>query len=350
MNKCFLLLFIAIFPLSGEDKFINPLTDICWECFFPMTIIGFEVTPSQNNGFIDFSNPTNLVPVSTKFDWSKFYCYCHGKPPRPGIPISFWEPTKLIDVTKEAYKLVGLGGVKIGKADLKNRGAVKRRKSGNKSSFSHVHVYEYPIFAIMEVFTDFACIESGSLDTAYFSELDYTWYDDSLSNILNPEVSLFANPLAQAACVADCASSTLNNPLDKLFWCGGCHGSIYPMTGTVGDHIGPIQEALLITQRVLAKMHRSSMIKGYEKGNYCEKSWMPIWQKSLYKIQIASPIPKTSGECPPLGGSEVVWGAGKSYPGPGEEFSFILWSKKQCCLDVVKIATKAYGSEMTGIE
>jgi len=335
-------LFIVLFSqLFGEDAFINPITDICWECVFPMTIAGVQSEKSDRG----FEAIRNLKPSQNQRKDKQLFCFCRGIPPRPGIPISFWEPVKLIDVTKEAYKLVGMGGVKIGNSSLKNRGTIKSGL-GSKTSFSHVHIYDYPVFALLEILTDFACIETGEFELSYFSELDYTWYDDSLSNILNPEVALFANPLAQAACITDCVASTANKPLDKLFWCGGCHGSIYPFSGTVSSHIGLLQEALLLSQRSIAKMHRTGFLKGYKEGDYCEKSYMPIWQKSLYKIQIASPVPQTSGECPSLGGSEVLWGVGKSYPKEGEEFVFVLWSKKQCCLDAVKIAAKAYGAEV----
>ena len=337
MKKILVLFIFSSLSLFAKDSFINPVTDICWECVFPMTIVGYEVD-------LDVKDPAFSSGVSQRvknFDYSNLYCFCRGVPPRPGIPISFWEPAMLIDVTKEAYKLVALGGTSLGTPSVKNRGTISRGAFGGKSSFSHVHIYKYPVFALLDILTDFSCIEAEEMDLSYFSELDYTWYDDSLSNILNPEVALFANPLAQASCIADCASSTAGYPLDKLFWCGGCHGSIYPFSGTVAAHVGPIQEALLLSQRVLAKMHRTGFVKGYESDDYCEKKYMPIWKKSLYKIQIASPIAKTSGDCPPLGGSEIFWGAGKSYPGPGEEFVFVLWSKKQCCLDAAKIALES---------
>ena len=46
MKKVFLtLLLIALFPLSSSaeggkcnGRFLNPITDICWSCMFPITI------------------------------------------------------------------------------------------------------------------------------------------------------------------------------------------------------------------------------------------------------------------------------------------------------------------------
>lgn len=322
LRKIFIIFsFICAFVNASEGSFINPLTDICWECVFPMTVSGAKITP----GYKDFENHKNL------------FCYCRGTPPKAGIPVTFWEPAKMIDITKEAYKLIGLGGVSIGHSSIKNRGVVSKTGGGAKTSFSHLHIYDYPVLALLEMFTDFGCIADADFDLSYFSELDPSWYDDSLANILNPEVALFASPLAQAACIADCTSSTFSKPIDKLFWCAGCHGSLYPFSGTVGAHIGDIQAGLLLVQKGIAKLHRSGFIKGFEKGNYCAQSYMPIWKKSSYKIQIAHPSPQTKGECPSLGGTEIKWGAGKSVPYKGEDFVYILWKKNQCCLDGVQL-------------
>lgn len=322
------LLLFTNFSLCAEGgKIVNPLTDICWECVFPMTVAGVNVTP----GYKDFKNHNDII------------CHCK-KPPKPGIPLTFWEPNKLVDVTKEAYKLVGLGGISLGSASIKNRGNLSKTGAGSKTSFAHVHIYDYPVFEILGLLTDFACIENnGAIDLCFFSELDYTWYDDSLANLMNAEVGLFSNPLAQVACVADCLSSSISKPLDKLFWCAGCHGSLYPFSGTVGAHVGDIQASLLLMQRGVAKMHREGFIGGYKEGDYCSTSYMPIWKKSAYKSQIVYPVPQTTGDCPSLGGTEVIWGAGKSYPYKGEEFVYVLWTKKQCCLDISK-AGAAWGN------
>ena len=49
----------------------------------------------------------------------------------------------------------------------------------------------------MEVVTDFPCLERGSFDLAYLTEVDPLWNDDELTLILlNPDAVLFANPIA----------------------------------------------------------------------------------------------------------------------------------------------------------
>lgn len=324
MRKVLTLLLLYCFPLfSSEGKFVNPITDICWECVFPITVSGVNITP----GYKDQTS------------YFKKVCICSGIPPKVGIPITFWEPSLLIDVTRHPYKLLGMGGISVGKESIKNRGTVSISGDGTRSSFYHVHLYKYPIFALLDIFTDFSsCVEKEEFDVAYMSELDPLWNDDHLALIVNPEAGFFGSRLAHAACFADCAASSAGKPLDKLFWCAGCEGSLYPFTGTVSHHVGGIQASSLLVHRLLAKLHRSLALKGYDEGEFCEAKYMPIIKKSLYKTQLVQPIPQTKGPCHPLGKSDVLWGSGKSYPKGGEDFVYLIWKKKQCCLDAVKPA------------
>ena len=323
-HTVYILILLFVFSNRGfarEGTFVNPITDVCWECLFPITVSGVNITPKYKD----------QVKYNTHF------CICGGVPPKIGVPLSFWEPLYLIDVTRHAYKLIGLGGISIGKESVKNRGSVGITGDGpNQNSFYHVHFYRYPIFALLEIFTDFICADKGGLEIGYMSELDPLWNDDQLALIFNGEAGFFANDLAQLACIGDCLSSTANKPQDKLFWCAGCEGSLYPFTGSVAHHVGGIQASSLLVQRILAKLHRSYLLKGYEKDEFCEAKHLPLIKKSLYKTQLVYPVAQTKGQCHPLGKSDVVWGSGKSYPKTGEDFVYLIWTKKQCCLDAVK--------------
>ena len=311
-------------PLSA-GKIVNPITDICWECLFPMTVSGVNITPDQKE----------TENYDTKF------CFCEGTPPKAGVPLTFWEPLHMIEVTRHAYKLIALGEVTIGKETIKNRGSVGIMADGpTQTSFYHVHWYSYPVFAILGLFDEFQCVSKGKMDMAYMTEFDPFWNDDNSSLIFNAEAGIFANPLAQAACIADCVASSVNKPLDSLFWCAGCEGSLYPFTGNVSHHIGGLQASSLLLQRVLAKHHRIGLTKGHRPEDFCEPVYMPIIKKSIYKTQILYPIAQTSGSCHPLGKSDAIWGVGKSYPVGGEDFVYMIWKKNQCCLDAVKPALK----------
>ncbi|CAF24158.1 TraU family protein [Candidatus Protochlamydia amoebophila] len=302
---------------------MNPFTDVCWECVFPLTVSGVSVTP----GHPDLSKSNKRI------------CTCAGVPPRVGIPLTFWEPLNLVDVTRHAYRLVGLGGVSVGSDSIKNRGTVSVLGDGPaQTSVYHVHWYHFPLLSLLNLLTDFICVEQGDVDLPYLSELDPLWNDDTLALIVNPEAALFNSPLAQVSCIADCSMASLNHPIDELFWCAGCEGSLYPLTGVVAHHLSPIQASYLLVQRLIAKLHRMFLLKGYDKGEFCEAQMMPILKKTLYKTHLIYPIPQTSGLCHALGKSDLLWGIGKSFPIQGEDFVYLIWSKKHCCLDSTKAA------------
>jgi conjugal transfer pilus assembly protein TraU len=310
----------------AEGKMLNPLTDVCWECMFPMTVSGVNVSP----GHKDFDKHSDPL------------CFCAGTPPKAGVPITFWEPTVLVDVTRHAYTLIGLGGLKIGSDRITNRGTVSINGDGaTRSSFYHVHFYSWPLIAWLEILTDFACISRGEMSVPYISELDPTWNDEQLSLILCADAAIFSSKAAHLACIADCASATAGKPLNKMFWCAGCQGSLYPFTGTVAHHVGGIQASSLLVHRLLAKMHRMGVMRGYKPDEFCESEYMSVIRKSLYKTQLVYPVAQTSGQCNPLGGSPVIWGAGKSYPYGGEDFAYLIWTKKQCCLDATTVVLAA---------
>ena len=68
-------------------RFLNPVTEICWSCIFPITV--GKVPLMQSTKFKDTENPTSPV------------CFCNrGKIPMvPGISVGFWEPLRIIEVT-----------------------------------------------------------------------------------------------------------------------------------------------------------------------------------------------------------------------------------------------------------
>ena len=316
---CFLLLTVS--PLvASTGRLVNPITDVCWECIFPITISGVNVTP----GYSEQSN------------YKKRFCVGPGIPPKAGLPISFWEAAAMVDVTRHAYKLIGMGGVTIGSDSIRNRGAVSTLPAEGMSSFYNVHYYKWPLLSWLGLLTDFTCTEKGEMDIPYISELDPLWNDDQLALILNPEAFLFSNPAAQAACIADCAAVSLGRSSDKAFWCAGCQGSLYPFSGSVAHHTGGVQTSSLLVHRLLAKMHRSALLFGYEDEGSYEPKLMPVIKKSLYKTQLVYPVAQTKGPCNVLGRSSLVWGAGKSYPHEGEDFVYLIWMKRQCCLDAVQ--------------
>ncbi|WP_204309856.1 TraU family protein, partial [Klebsiella michiganensis] len=67
---------------------------------------------------------------------------------------------------------------------------------------------------------------------------------------------------AQVACAGDCIAGTAHLPLDPLFWCAGCQGSMYPLNGNVPSSIGHVQSSRLALSRFAYKMHREALAWG----------------------------------------------------------------------------------------
>ena len=326
MRKLMVFIFVFLTGLTQEveagkcnGRMVNPVTDICWSCMFPITIGGVRVSPNGE----DTSNDGELL------------CTCGSPVPRIGIPISFWEPVRLIDVTRNKFCLVNMGGISIGGSSVKGQGTVnKGGAGGRKRSFYQVHYYIYPVIYWLELLTDFVCLERTKFDVAYITEFDPMWNDDETAFVLNPEAAIFANPIAQAACAADSIAATTGFPIDSMFWCAGCQGSMYPFVGTIGDHIGGVQASLLLTSRMLAKLHREGLAQGTSgKAAMCKPYTAFTIIKSQYKEQMTYPSATTGRDgCKPLGRTEVTWGGGKEKPYSGEDFGYLIWRKRQCCM------------------
>ena len=79
-------------------QIVETMFEMCWTCVFPISIAGIPV--------IQGHMPDPLGTVSTPI------CLCPAPPPlfiRIGIPIGYWEPSRSIDVTKDAYCFAGMG-------------------------------------------------------------------------------------------------------------------------------------------------------------------------------------------------------------------------------------------------
>ena len=318
-----LLSSVANAAVQCHGKFANPITDYCWSCIFPLTIGKNQVlTMSQED-----------IPSITS-GGSVPFCACGSK---FGMKMGFWEPSRLMDVTRTPYCFVGLGGVTI---DFGFRAPkhtqTQQVTSPESQAFYQVHWYTNPLLFWLEVLLDNYCLEKGTFDIAYITEIDPLWADSETSFIINPDVALFSNVLAQAACAADCVAATAGFPLSELYWCAGCQGSMYPLTGWVGSRVGAVQASSLLVSRMTNKLHRQMLMwSASGESGLCGYYPQPLLDKTKYKYQMVYPIPQTTkilGRCcQPFGRSSVIWGSGKEFPITGEDFSYEIFRKRDCC-------------------
>lgn len=98
------------------------------------------------------------------------------------------------------------------------------------------------------------------------------------------------------------------------------------------EHQNPLQTSTLVAMRMMAKLHRQGLLLGYVGiEGLCSKYPMPIIKKTQYRIQMTYPIPQTQ-TCLPLGHTDLTWHSGKHYPYQGEDFGYLVWRKRDCCL------------------
>lgn len=87
LNKSFVLFFCLMIDICSAKcvgRFLNPVTDVCWSCIFPIRIAGVQVV----SGGPDPQSPRQPLCVCAPPDVTV---------PRVGIPVSFWEPVRLVD-------------------------------------------------------------------------------------------------------------------------------------------------------------------------------------------------------------------------------------------------------------
>lgn len=312
------LLSTHAFCKSCTGHFVNPITDVCWKCLFPLSIGSAKVVSSTLPDTENAASPIGICPTPVGM--------------RIGLNVGFWEPFALTDITDTPYCLVNLGGTKLNLGLKQTRGARHTVGQGQIHGFFHVHWYKYPLINWLNIITASACQEGGDFDIAYLTELDPTWFDSAMSFVLSPESILFANPITQAACAADTIAATLTNkPVDALFWCAGSQGSHYPLTGHVNAPLSPVQTALLLTERLNYKMHREFLIadSSPEASAICSKHYYPVTPKSRYRYELVNQI-ADGKHCYPTGHSTLTWEMGKIKPHTPEQYGFLVWRKMNC--------------------
>lgn len=307
---------MAVTSPECEGNFVNPITDVCWECLFPITIGDIPVARGKLPDTRNPSMPIQYCPMGV------FY--------RVGLAMGYWEPMALTDVTRSPYCMVNLGGfnISVGKTGSGTGGQENR---ANPGAFYHVHWYKYPLTYWLSIITSIGCLQGGDLDIGYLSELDPMWDSSALSAIIQPEAILFSNLIAQAACAADAVASLNGMPIDALFWCAGSQGSMYPFNGYVSNEFSPLQTSVLLSERMAFKLHRQGMIMNSigENTAVCFEYPSAIIPKSRWRYQMVNKYPD-AGQCHPLGRSVTRWETGKNMPNDRRNFGYLLWRKRNC--------------------
>ena len=185
----FLCLISIINPSSADPGCRNAnvlsgklITDICWDCVFPIIIAGVPM----NTGQFDVPQASSSNPLCT--------CSDDLGVQRPGVTMAMWQPFQLIEFERVPGCASALNGVKF-PADRLFQGTHGPGKNGGpEESFMHYHVYSFPLLTMLDLFSNYGCLIDSyvDFDMLYVSELDPTWNNDELAFFTNPEASLVA--------------------------------------------------------------------------------------------------------------------------------------------------------------
>jgi len=312
---------LSAHAICKPGSMINPISDIAWQCIFPIAIMGV---------------PFDIGDHPPDYDTTDLFCDCPGKDGSYygfGFVVDFWEPARMVDTVTDAWCFPGLG------MDWQNTGQVGSGYSGGGQlrlmeeniAFQHYHYYIMPFWALLELYTDIPCIGDGeTFDIAMVSEVRPDWARDMVAAELYPETSLMANEFVVLACVADAVMATAMQTINALYWCMGSWGTTYPMTGhiTAQDYV---EANAGIAGKAMYVQARTAML-GDRATNYCGTTYLPIWVKSHWRMQEVDPV--ADPQCHNIGEPGILWTAGKAPVGLMDNYSWLLFRKVKCCVPV----------------
>lgn len=309
-----------------HGKLFNPISDTNWNDFFPLTIMGMQMGPNGNP-------PEMYVPP---------ICVCPGAfgIPSPGIGISYWQPTYIAEVERNAGCAASLGGgvslfsgYSLENSEQAYTGSDGGTSESSQSTRMQIHWYKYPMFSFFSAFNDLGCRSSGGFALAYATEIDPTWQNDLWAGLYSPEAGLFANLPANTACIADAIAANVAYPIDALFWCAGSWGNVYPFSGNSNESQTPFQVDNLELAKFIARLAREGLAwQTIGPSTICGAHVNPIWIKSQYRVDEVYPVITR--------GSPLVVGAlpFKQVPGlitntpVNTSMVDLIWQGRECCV------------------
>ena len=314
------LMSVSAHAICIPGKMINPISDVAWQCIFPIAIMGI---------------PLDIGDHPPDYDTTDTFCDCPGKDGSFygfGFVVDFWEPARMIDTVSDAWCFPGIGmDWQTGQVGAGYAGGGMLRHMEENIAFQHYHYYITPFWTMLELFSDIPCIGDGeTFDIAMVSEVRPDWARDMVAAELYPETSLMANMFVVLACAADAVMASAEQTIDALYWCMGGWGTTYPMSGhiTAQDYV---EANAGIAGKAMYVQARTAML-GDRATNYCATTYLPIWIKSHWRMQEVDPVPDP--QCHSIGEPGLLWTAGKAPVGLSDNFSWLLFRKVKCCVPV----------------
>jgi conjugal transfer pilus assembly protein TraU len=283
--------------LCPSSDVIGPkmITDVCWQGLFPMYIADVRTVGKAKYAP---DNKSNDSVCACGGDLAK------GELPKVGITLGMYYPKYLLTVTKKPYCFPELNGLEmaselglVSRFNIGNQdqSLTSSEDDSNQSSWSW-HLASFPVQHMLETFNEFSCDRSGYItyDLIWISETLPHHYDPSLASFLIPETALFASPLALPFLAVDCVASTINEPIDELFFTAGCWGKMYPLTANTGSNPNKVDSKSLMATRAFYFLSRLGVVdRTMGDDALCQARKMPFLKRSQYRFQQFWPMPES---------------------------------------------------------
>lgn len=297
------------------------ITEICWSCIFPVRVAGNALHMGSE------------TPPAKSVDSPLCMCEDDLGVPHPGMTTSMWQPSRLIEFQRVPGCSSVFNGIRFPFNRLNQGHHARGGKAGAQETFMHYHYYAFPLLTMLDMFTNPGCVSDGYLDMdlMYLSELDPTYNNDEIAFFADPIGAAVANPVATAACATDAASSNIGTPLSSMFWCAGSWGSIYPLSGSLYNNHGVVENTSLVKMKVLTALHRRGLAhRTMGADAMCGGRIDPTIDKDMYKFTLLHPVAETN-DAHVAGESIFQWGLGRTVPGVGQDLIYTIWKWTDCC-------------------
>ena len=325
--------YAAAAPASGgldklcHGEFFNPVSDPNSNNFFPISIFGKAFGGSKWN------NPPIMHTGAL--------CNCPSiilqGANSPGINISYWRPSKVLDISRIPGCAPSLGGKVVLKGYEENMGDVNLDEGGN--SVRQIMEWDYDVLGVMKVFEGLVCSKISSISLAYDSNLDPTLNTLPNGNLGEAEAALFfSNVVTLMSCVVDGVSALVMGwPVDFLPYCSGHQTNSYPYDNKVdsNNHISQLNFKVAVDHMVFKQAARFSewVTIGPTAQCFSHPFYFPV--KSAYRFNRTFPFNDNGSRKLVVGTPLLVHDVFSRNTPATVDATILVWKANQCCFKVI---------------
>lgn len=327
-------------PDSGIITRGRLFTSFCYNCMFPMTLMGAPLPPTN------LLRPGQNLPDPGLSRWPAPVkpCMCPSRIPgliTPGVVLGMWQPSHFHEVVGTPFCTPTFGGLSLTSgmgAAAKVLSSIQqgRQKHEDEKGFYNWHWIKFPVGAVMDVFTNVVCSPGAALDIdfGYLTEIDFSYQSEVMANLFTPWGKAFATPLAEPVVMADKIMTAVRKPLEPAVHSAGANERNYPVAGH-GNEESSFEAQMRTGMRGLTLMHSRGLAwKSSGPGGVCANIPWFVFPKQQYQIQ--NFWPRASRRAPWAGTTELrsLWGVGRVIPFMGEDRVMLEWAYEECCVNL----------------